>query len=169
MNLWVEQAPGLMNQERKESFGDVRIPFSLYLLLLPSLFLFITSLSGSALGFHLLLLPESPCNGINMTITNLLYMLLHRAPSATKWHPFQYPPRWETVIDPTWLALCHWTVKLYRGVSSTDQPYEKWNHLLETVLHLGTSSVFPKSLHAGKNYLEHLQSHRSQSRPAESW
>lgn len=86
MDLWIEQAPGLMNLNpgTEESFWDVRIPFSLYLLLLASLFLFITSLSGSAPGFHPLLLPESPCNGINMTITNLLYMLLHGAPSATK-------------------------------------------------------------------------------------
>lgn len=84
-------------------------------------------------SFHSILLSQSHHNDIMVTITNLLCVLLHRAASAIKCHPFQYPPRWENVINPIGLDLCHWTTKLYGGVSSADQSYEKWNHLLETV------------------------------------
>lgn len=134
----------------------------IFLPLFPSLTLSVSShdfssLSGSAPGVHPLR-PESPCIGINMTIPNLLHMFLHRTPSATKWHPFQYP-RWENVTDPIWLDVCHWTIKLYRGVSSTDQSYEKWTHLSETVLDLPSrlySPVFPKSLPEDKNHLGYL-------------
>lgn len=150
MNLWVEQAPDLMRMwDQNRKIYSLSISFSV------SSHDF-SSLCGSMPGFHPLHLPDPPCIGINITISTLY--VLKRTPSASKCTPSNI------LGEKMWWVQLDEVFAMDQSLNCTEDCVpltslmRNWPTFQKQCLigPLDCHSVFPKSLHEGKNSLGHF-------------